>query len=62
MGFKMTGKQQILANLFLDFGNMVFEGDYGEGNNIEVEDVLNDFKDTFQNIDLNSETKDMMVC
>ena len=39
----MTGKQQIIANLFLDFGNMVFEGDYGLGNNVEVENVLNDF-------------------
>jgi len=41
---------------------MVFEGDYGQGNNIEVENVLNDFKDTFQKIDLDTETKDMMVC
>ena len=62
LGFKMTGKQQIIANLFLDFGNMVFESDYGQGNNVEVENVLNDFKDTFQKIDLNAETIDMMVC
>jgi hypothetical protein len=58
----MTGKQQIIANLFLDFGNMVFEGDYGLGNNIEVENVLNDFNDTFKKIDLSTETKDMIVC
>jgi hypothetical protein len=58
----MTGKQQIITNLFLDFGNMVFEGDYGLGNNVEVENVLNDFNDTFKKIDLSTETKDMMVC